>query len=86
MVANWAAVNTTFKFFFLRPGVPADRDRFQNFVGKDLMRAVEGLEEHDVELSEILGEESILYGQAAEASEPVGVSEKARYDVVDEMI
>jgi hypothetical protein len=85
MVANWAAVNTTFKFFFLRPGVPTDRDRFQNFVEKDLVRAIEGLKEHDVELSEILGEESCLYGQSAKALKPVGVSDEAVYDVVDEM-
>jgi hypothetical protein len=83
MVANWAAVTTTFKFFFLRPGVPTDRDRFQNFVEKDLVRAIEGLKEHDVELSEILGEESCLYGQPAEA---VGVSDAAVYDLVEEMI
>jgi hypothetical protein len=86
MVANWSTVNTTFKFFFLRPGVPTDRDRFQNFVEKDLVRAIEGLKEHDVELSEILGEESCLYGQPAEDHGPVGVSDKAVYDVMDEMI
>jgi hypothetical protein len=86
LVANWSAVDTTFKFFFLRPGVPANRDRFQNFVEKDLIRAVEGLQEHDVELSEILGEESCLYGQPEKALEPVGASEMARYDLVDEMI
>jgi hypothetical protein len=86
MVANWAAVNTTLKFFFLRPGVPTDRDRFQNFVEKDLVRAVEGLKEHDVELSEILGEESCLYGQPEACPVFVSVADAFSFDLVEEMI
>jgi hypothetical protein len=86
MVAKWTAINTTFKFFFLRPGQPTDRDRFQNFVEKDLVRAVEGLKEHDVELSEILGEESCLYGQPEASSVPISVADAFSSDFVEEMI
>ncbi|KAA8626626.1 hypothetical protein PtrSN002B_001795 [Pyrenophora tritici-repentis] len=43
VVTKWSVGNTSIKFYFLRKGVPTNRNRFQNFVEKDLMRAAEGL-------------------------------------------
>ncbi|KAF1945606.1 hypothetical protein EJ02DRAFT_431401 [Clathrospora elynae] len=86
MVEKWAVVNTVLKFFFLRPDVQAGRDRFQNFVEKDLMQAIEGLQDGDVELSDILGEESVLYDQLAASSYSFGASSTPVVVLDDEMI
>ncbi len=86
MVDQWFTFGTAVKFFFHRPGVEVDRDRFQNFVEKDFKRAVEGLREHDVELSEILGEESWVLGRDAAYGDTVGAPEAAEQSLHDEMI
>jgi len=86
MVLNWKAVNTDIKFYFLRKGVRADRDCFQNFIEKDLMRAIKGLPDGDVELSEILGEESILNNQPQETPNTYGVSAVSASELVEEML
>ncbi|KAI4914725.1 hypothetical protein J4E90_004757 [Alternaria incomplexa] len=86
MVDQWFAFGTAVKFFFHRPGVDTARDRFQNFVEKDLVRAVQGLAEGDVELSEILGEESCVLGMGAVAGGAVRKPVVAEYGVYDEMI
>jgi hypothetical protein len=76
---------TTVKFFFHRLRVDVDRDRFQNFVEKDLVRAIQALQEHDVELSEILGG-SCVFGPNAAPADAVGTSSVDGYDLVDETI
>ncbi|KAG9190361.1 hypothetical protein G6011_08449 [Alternaria panax] len=86
MISEWLTFGTTVKFFFHRLGVDVDRDCFQNFVEKDLMRAIQGLKEHDVELLEILGEESWVYGRNAPSADAVGASTVADHDLDDEMI
>ena len=86
MVDQWFAFGTAVKIFFHRPGVDADRDRFQNFVEKDLVRAIRGLAEGDVELSEILGGESCVFGIGAVAGGEVRKLVVAEYGVCDEMI
>jgi hypothetical protein len=86
MVDEWFTFGTAVKFFFHRPGVEVDRDRFQNFVEKDFQRAVQGLREHDVELSEILGEESWVYRRDAASRDVVGAPEAAEQSLYDEMI
>ena len=86
MVDQWFAFGTAVKFFFHRPGVDTARDRFQNFVEKDLVRAVQGLAEGDAELSEILGVESCVLGMGAVAGGAVRKPVVAEYGVCDEMI
>lgn len=87
MISQWATFGTAVTFFFYRPGVEVDQDRFQSFIEKDSVRVIQGLKEGDVELSEILGEENRVYGRDAAASGEVpdarGV---AGDDLVDEMI
>ena len=48
--------------------VAFSHDDSSNFVEKDLQRAIEGLQEHDVELSDILGEESCLFNESVPSS------------------
>jgi hypothetical protein len=86
MISEWMTFGTTVKFFLHRLGVDVDRDCFQNFVEKDLVRAIKGLQEHDVELSEILGEESCVFGPNAAPADAVGTSSVDSYDLVDEII
>ncbi|CAN9473506.1 unnamed protein product [Alternaria alternata] len=86
MISERMTFGTTVKFFLHRLGVDVDRDCFQNFVEKDLVRAIQGLQEHDVELSEILDEESCIFGPNAAPADAVGTSSLDGYDLVDEMI
>ncbi|CAN9428580.1 unnamed protein product [Alternaria alternata] len=86
MISERMTFGTTVKFFLHRLGVDVDRDCFQNFVEKDLVRAIQELQEHDVELSEILDEESCIFGPNAAPADAVGTSSLDGYDLVDEMI
>ncbi|RMZ69628.1 hypothetical protein GMOD_00006461 [Pyrenophora seminiperda CCB06] len=64
MVSDWKTVNTTIKFYFLHKQFPENMYHyrlFMWFVERDLMGAINGLRDGDVELSEILGDESIFY-------------------------
>ncbi len=62
LTMKWHASGLSLKFFFLHPSVQVGicRQPFRNFVEKDLAKAIAALREHDVELSDILGEESVL--------------------------
>jgi hypothetical protein len=51
-----------------------------------LVYAIQGVQEHDVEFSEILGEESCVFGPNAAPADTVGTSSVDGYDLVDEMI
>jgi len=86
MVSNWKAVNTNIKFYFLRKGVQANRDCFQHFIEKDLMRAIKGLQDGDVELSEILGEESILDSRPQELADTHSASAVSTSELFEEML
>ncbi|KAJ4374801.1 hypothetical protein N0V83_001878 [Neocucurbitaria cava] len=57
-------LGTALRFFFLKPSGRLDAsDCAENFVEKDFFGAIVGLQEHTVELSEILGEESVVGDQ-----------------------
>ncbi|KAF1849126.1 uncharacterized protein K460DRAFT_394029 [Cucurbitaria berberidis CBS 394.84] len=90
MLRKGLDLGTPLKFFFLRPSVQAGsgRDCFADFVEKDLLRAIEGLREHDVELSDILGEESCLFNHSVSAwhSFSLGSSSSSQEDLDDELL
>ena len=89
MVALWTVFGTRVRFFFWRPELEVqegERDRFKWFVERDLVRAVEGLDEHDEVLSEILGEESCLFRKGDEKGKDGGGGGDGKEGLVDEMI
>ncbi|CAO2653852.1 Nn.00g105850.m01.CDS01 [Neocucurbitaria sp. VM-36] len=82
-------LGTPMKCFFLHPFVQVahSHDDFANFIERNLLRAIKGLKEHDVELSDILGEESCLFNQSVASSQYFGHnSGSCSEDLDDEML
>lgn len=84
MFLNWTSSGTSLLFYFYRLGadITPGRDRFPTFHEKDLMRAIEGLSEHDEVLTEILGDESCLYNASMTSDD----SEVLETPLVDEFL